>query len=184
MGPKRDLVGELAAGVRDKGIRLGLYYSLYEWYHPLWKSDKKRFVSEHLFPQFKDLIIRYRPDIVWSDGEWEMTSEEWRSPELLAWLFNTAPNSADLVINEINPLQSSNGSLGGLGAETGLAQPPWVTTPPGSSPSTWIPARSCRASRPMSNAGDGPPSVATPWTQGSGRSAQSTRRPRRCSARR
>jgi alpha-L-fucosidase len=57
-------------------------------------------VNEHLFPQFKDLITRYRPDIVWSDGEWDMTSEEWRSPELLAWLFNTAPNEPDLVIND------------------------------------------------------------------------------------
>lgn len=100
MGPKRDIVGELAAAMRAQGIRLGLYYSLYEWYHPLWKSDKKRFVAEHLFPQFKDLITRYLPDIVWSDGEWDMTSEEWRSPELLAWLFNTAPNEPDLVIND------------------------------------------------------------------------------------
>lgn len=100
MGPKRDLVGELAAAVRAKGLRLGLYYSLYEWYNPLWKSDRKRFVTEHLFPQFKDLITRYRPDILWSDGEWEMTSGEWRSPELLAWLFNTAPNADDLAVND------------------------------------------------------------------------------------
>jgi alpha-L-fucosidase len=100
MGPKRDLVGELAAAVRANGLRLGLYYSLYEWYHPLWKGDRQRFVAEHLFPQFKDLIARYRPDIVWSDGEWEMTSGEWRSPELLAWLFNTSSNAKDLVIND------------------------------------------------------------------------------------
>jgi alpha-L-fucosidase len=99
-GPKRDIVGELTTAVRRKGIRMGLYYSLYEWYHPLWKSDNKRFIAEHLFPQFKDLITRYRPDIVWSDGEWDLTSEEWRSPDLLAWLFNTAPNEEDLVIND------------------------------------------------------------------------------------
>ena len=100
VGPRRDIVGDLAAAVRAKGIKLGLYYSLYEWYHPLWKSDKQRFVAEHFFPQFKDLVTRYRPDIVWADGEWELPWEQWRSPELLAWLFNTAPNESELVIND------------------------------------------------------------------------------------
>jgi len=86
--------------VRKKNIKIGLYYSLYEWYHPLWQSDKKRFVEEHMFPQFKDLVTRYRPDIIWSDGEWEMEWEKWRSPELLAWLLNNALNEKDLVIND------------------------------------------------------------------------------------
>jgi alpha-L-fucosidase len=100
VGPGRDLVGDLAAAVRRRDIKVGLYYSLYEWYHPLWKTDKERFVSEHLFPQFKDLATRYRPDIVWADGEWDLPWQQWRSPELLAWLFNHAPNESDLVIND------------------------------------------------------------------------------------
>ena len=100
VGPKRDVVGDLAVAVRRKGIKLGLYYSLYEWYHPLWKRDKERFVEEHLFPQFKDLVTKYRPDLVWADGEWELPWQRWRSPELLAWLFNNAPNEKDLVIND------------------------------------------------------------------------------------
>jgi alpha-L-fucosidase len=99
-GPHRDIVGELTAAVRGAGLRMGLYYSIYEWYHPLWLTDKPRFVAEHLFPQFKDLVSRYRPDIVWADGEWDLTSAEWRTPELLAWLFNTLPNAADIVIND------------------------------------------------------------------------------------
>jgi alpha-L-fucosidase len=100
VGPKRDIVGELCTAVRAKDIKAGLYYSLYEWYHPLWKTDKARFVSEHMFPQFKDLVTRYEPDIIWSDGEWSMPWEGWRSPELLAWLFNNASNEKDLVIND------------------------------------------------------------------------------------
>jgi alpha-L-fucosidase len=100
VGPRRDIVGDLVAAIRKKNIKAGLYYSLYEWYHPSWRSDKQRYVDEHLFPQFKDLVTRYHPDIVWSDGEWEMDWEKWRSPELLAWLFNNAPNERDLVIND------------------------------------------------------------------------------------
>lgn len=100
VGPKRDLVGDLATAMRGRDIKLGLYYSLYEWYHPHWKSDKPRFVEEHLFPQFKDLVTRYRPEVIWADGEWDLPWEQWRSPELLAWLFNHAPNEKDVVVND------------------------------------------------------------------------------------
>jgi alpha-L-fucosidase len=53
-----------------------------------------------MFPQFKDAVTRYKPSIIFSDGEWEQTSAEWRSPELLAWLFNESPVKDDVVIND------------------------------------------------------------------------------------
>jgi alpha-L-fucosidase len=65
---------------------MGYYYSLYEWFNPLWKLDKQRYVSEHMIPQFKDLVTRYKPSIIFSDGEWDLTDTAWRSPEILAWL--------------------------------------------------------------------------------------------------
>jgi alpha-L-fucosidase len=99
-GPKRDLLGDLSDAVRRKGLRMGFYYSLYEWYNPLWLKDKPRYVSEHMFPQFKDVVTRYKPSIIFSDGEWEQTSAEWRSPELLAWLFNESPVKDDVVVND------------------------------------------------------------------------------------
>jgi alpha-L-fucosidase len=33
-----------------------------------------------MFPQFKDLVTRYSPAVIFSDGEWEMPSEQWRAP--------------------------------------------------------------------------------------------------------
>ena len=54
IGPKRDLLGDLTDAVRRKGLRMGFYYSLYEWYNPLWLTDKPRYIREHMFPQFKD----------------------------------------------------------------------------------------------------------------------------------
>jgi alpha-L-fucosidase len=99
-GPKRDLLGDLADAVRRKGIRMGFYYSLYEWYNPLWLSDKPRYVAEHMHPQFKDVVTRYKPSIIFSDGEWDLPSAEWRSPELLAWLFNDSPVKDEVVIND------------------------------------------------------------------------------------
>ncbi|MEO7961585.1 MAG: alpha-L-fucosidase [Ginsengibacter sp.] len=98
--PKRDLLGDLTTAVRAEGLKMGYYYSLYEWFNPLWLSDKKRFVAEHLFPQFKDLVTKYKPSIIFSDGEWELSDTAWRSPALLAWLFNESPVAKDVVVND------------------------------------------------------------------------------------
>jgi alpha-L-fucosidase len=99
-GPKRDLLGDLGDAVRRKGLRMGVYYSLYEWYNPLWLSDKPRYIKEHMTPQFKDLVTHYKPSIIFSDGEWELPSSDWHSPELLAWLFNESPVKDEVVIND------------------------------------------------------------------------------------
>ncbi len=100
IGPKRDLLRELADATRARGMKFGFYYSLYEWFNPLWLKDRPRYVTEHLFPQFKDVVTRYEPAIIFSDGEWEMTSQEWHSEELLAWLFNESPSKAEVVIDD------------------------------------------------------------------------------------
>jgi alpha-L-fucosidase len=100
IGPKRDLLGDLSAAVRKRGLRMGFYYSLYEWFNPLWLKDRDRYVTQHMHPQFKDLVTRYRPSIIFADGEWDMPSQQWKSPELLAWLFNESAVKDDVVIND------------------------------------------------------------------------------------
>ncbi len=100
IGPKRDLVLDLCEAGRRKGLRMGIYYSLYEWYNPLWLSDKPRYVTEHMMPQFKDVVTHVKPSIIFSDGEWELSSAEWHSPELLAWLFNESPVAGEVVIDD------------------------------------------------------------------------------------
>ena len=99
-GPKRDLLGDLGAAVRKKGLKYGFYYSLYEWFNPLWKTDRKRYVTEHMTPQFKDVVTRYQPAIIFSDGEWDMPSKDWKSEELLAWLFNESPCKDEVVVDD------------------------------------------------------------------------------------
>lgn len=99
-GPKRDILGDLTDAVRKRGLRMGFYYSLYEWYNPLWLADRKKYAVEHMHPQFKDLVTRYKPSIIFSDGEWDMPGEDWKAPELLAWLFNESPVKSEVVIND------------------------------------------------------------------------------------
>lgn len=106
VGPKRDLVGELTDAVRGAGLKMGLYYSLPEWTHPTYTwtfpqggKDVKAYVAEHMLPQVKDLVSRYKPSVLWADGEWDHPDSVWRSPELVAWLYNQ-PSSQDLVLND------------------------------------------------------------------------------------
>ncbi len=100
IGPRRDLLGDLMEAVRKAGLKAGFYYSLYEWYNPLWQTDRGTFVEKHMIPQFKDVVTRYKPSLIFSDGEWDMPSADWKSEELLAWLFNESPCKEDVVIND------------------------------------------------------------------------------------
>jgi alpha-L-fucosidase len=99
-GPKRDVLGQLFAAGTRRGLRMGIYYSLYEWYHPLWLKDRPRYVAEHLHPQFKDVVTRYKPWFIFLDGEWEMDGAKWRSLELAAWLYNQSPCKDYVVVND------------------------------------------------------------------------------------
>lgn len=100
VGPHRDLAGDLIKAVRTKGLRMGYYYSLYEWFNPLYRSDVNKYVDEHMIPQMKDLVNRYKPDVVWTDGEWDHPSETWKSTEFLAWLYNDSPVKDFVVVND------------------------------------------------------------------------------------
>jgi alpha-L-fucosidase len=101
IGPHRDLLGELFAAVRAVGLHPALYYSLYEWYHPLYTGpDPSLYVNQVMLPQLYDLATNYQPDLIWTDGEWEHNSTFWQSPQFLAWLFNESPNKDNVAIND------------------------------------------------------------------------------------
>lgn len=100
VGPHRDICAELTEAVRAKDLHMGFYYSLYEWNHPLYKSNVEQYVDEHMIPQLKDLTMRYNPDVIWTDGEWEHPSKTWKSEEFLAWLYNESPAREKVVVND------------------------------------------------------------------------------------
>jgi len=100
VGPKRDLLGELNEAGRKRGLKMGIYYSLYEWYHPLWLEDRDRYVTEKFHPQFKEVVTKYKPPVIFLDGEWDMDYKKWRSEELAAWLFNESPVADIVAVND------------------------------------------------------------------------------------
>ncbi|MCP3920009.1 MAG: alpha-L-fucosidase [bacterium] len=98
VGPERDVVGELAEAVRAKGLKMGLQYSLLEWSNPVYREDVGKYVETVMTPQIQDLLARYKPSVLWADGEWEHPDSVWKSPELLARILGEG--SGDLVVND------------------------------------------------------------------------------------
>lgn len=100
VGAKRDLVGELSTAVRNKGLKMGLYYSLTEWNNPLhrWYTDPHenigKYVEQHMIPQFKELVSAYKPSLIFADGEWFNTADDFHTAELLSWYYKTVGDEA------------------------------------------------------------------------------------------
>lgn len=74
----RDFVGDMATAVRKKGMYFGIYYSsLLDWtfvkepivkrFDIRGKVDYSAEYKEYVYQQWKELIDRYKPDILWSD---------------------------------------------------------------------------------------------------------------------
>lgn len=106
VGPKRDVLGEFCSALRDVGLRAGFYYSLGEFNHELYrkarqpKGDLKPFVREHMQPQLREAVRRYRPSFIYFDGEWEFPLDGFEMQDFLAWLFNDSPCKDDVVVND------------------------------------------------------------------------------------
>ncbi|CAB3234545.1 unnamed protein product [Arctia plantaginis] len=106
VGPKRDVVGELAIAVRNRDLKFGVYHSLYEWFNPIYLEDKKNnfktqtYVDTKLWPDIKQLIEDYKPSVLWSDGDWEAHDVYWKATDLLAWLYNDSPVKDEIVVND------------------------------------------------------------------------------------
>lgn len=100
IGPHKDICGELTTAVKKAGLHMGMYYSLYEWFNPLYKKNPEQYVSEHMLPQLKDLVNRYQPELLYPDGEWDHPSTVWQSENFLSWLYNESPVKASVVVND------------------------------------------------------------------------------------
>jgi alpha-L-fucosidase len=114
-----DVVREYVNAAREVGLRVGLYFSLCDWHHP----DYPAFTDEHrpyrfgtvprpseeqwarylefLFGQVRELLTGYgKIDLLWFDGGWERSAEQWRTGELEAMIRELQP---DILINDRLP---------------------------------------------------------------------------------
>lgn len=112
VGPHRDILMELKNALEGTGVRFGVYHSVYEWFHPLYLKDPEKYAVEHLIPMLKELIEKYQPSTLFTDGEWEHESSVWHSTEFLQWLYNES-SVKDYIVPNDRWGKETRGHLGG-----------------------------------------------------------------------
>lgn len=122
VGPHRDFCAELSRALSHTDVRFGVYHSVYEWYHPLYLESPERYAVEHLIPMLKELIEKYQPATLFTDGEWEHPSSVWHSTEFLQWLYNDS-SVRDFIVPNDRWGKETRGRLGGnFTTEYGLVE--------------------------------------------------------------
>ena len=116
-----DLVREYVDAARAEGLRVGFYLSLSDWHHPDYPPFSRDDASypaylgrraepaswaryvDCLFGQVQELLTDYGPiDVMWFDGQWERTADEWRAGELRSLIRSLQP---DCLVNDRLPRQ-------------------------------------------------------------------------------
>ena len=128
----RDLVREFVEAVRAEGLRVGLYFSLLDWYHPDYPKyadrhhpmrgkiaykdetiDFDRYL-EFMHHQVEEIVTKYgKLDILWFDFSYgEMFGEKWKASDLIELVRKHQP---DVVVD--NRLETSGEGFGSIASE-------------------------------------------------------------------
>ncbi|MEW5846995.1 MAG: alpha-L-fucosidase [Bacteroidota bacterium] len=113
----RDVLSPFIKALREQGIKVGIYYSLIDWSHPDYPgftSDSNRYsipddtlrwqrFLKFCHGQIEELMQLYNPDLMWFDGDWEHSANEWQAEKIRE------------LIHRYNPNTIINGRLQGYG---------------------------------------------------------------------
>ncbi len=112
IGPHRDFCMELRDAMEGTGVKFGVYHSVYEWTNPIYLRDPEEYALKHLHPMLKELIEKYQPWTLFTDGEWDHPSSTWHSTEFLTWLYNES-SVKDFIVPNDRWGNETRGKLGG-----------------------------------------------------------------------
>ncbi len=110
----RNLTAEIVAAARDRGLKIGLYHSLNNWFdqpdgvaaleNP---KDYERFIA-NTFTRLEELVKLFNPiDILWYDGWWPFHNDGWQAERMNEQMRAIQPQ---LLINGRNGLPGDFGT--------------------------------------------------------------------------
>ena len=113
-----DLVQQFVEAMREADLKIGFCFSLKDWYHPALTEESSFYFLDRfsqptlqqwssfcdvMFEQIRELLTNYgQIDIIWFDGSWERTPQQWRAVELGQMIRQLQPN---ILINDRLPGQ-------------------------------------------------------------------------------
>ena len=126
---KRDFVAEFVEAVRDEGLKVGLYFTLLDWYHedyphyqdkihpmrnnPLYSNENRKLENyiTYMHNQIREICTNYgKLDILWFDFSYDdMRGEAWGATKLINIVRELQP---DVIID--NRLEVSGEGYGSL----------------------------------------------------------------------
>ena len=114
----RDLLASYVEALRERGLKVGFYYSHSDWNHPDYASvrslgqagwvNDNRYVTPpqgqedpaawqrylgYRDGQVGELVDRYSPDLLWFDGEWERSEQQWQLEPLAQRILQANPET-------------------------------------------------------------------------------------------
>lgn len=107
---KKDVITPFVKDLKAKNIKTGIYFSLPDWSYPnydVFTRTRKRYTlkenpekwkiyQNYFQQQLNELSTKFNPDLLWFDGDWEHTAEEWQADKILANLRKYNPN---IIVN-------------------------------------------------------------------------------------
>jgi alpha-L-fucosidase len=107
---KKDVITPFIKEVKKSGLKTGIYFSLPDWSHPDYDGftrDRKRYklseepkrwdkFQKYLHTQMNEISVNFKPDLLWFDGDWEHSAEEWQAGKISSDLKKYNPN---IIIN-------------------------------------------------------------------------------------
>jgi alpha-L-fucosidase len=104
---KRDLLTPFYKAIRKQGLKAGAYFSLIDWSrddYPGFIKDSNRYQVKNDTPrwnhfiqfchaQINEVMDNWNPDLVWFDGDWEHSAEEWKAALLRKNILERNPNA-------------------------------------------------------------------------------------------
>jgi len=94
----RDIVRQFADACHEQGMKLGLYYSTRDWYHPDYLVGDNRKYDAWYRAQVKELLSNYGAvDVMWFDHVGGRDWGKWKFDELFSMMYGLHPN---LIVND------------------------------------------------------------------------------------